>query len=252
MKIRLKILSGFVILSLMLLIAGLISINEVTRIGKSVQILVDENFKSIDAANNMIEALEVSNSGIILQEIGQTAQSYSIITKADSNFRQALQQSKKSVYYKEEKVFIDSIEIQYNRLLEKWFKNPTSNKKLSVEQVITRLNVDLSTIKTSIRSIQSINQQALFKTASTIEGKARRAAMPGIVAVISAVLFTLIFNFFINYYFITPILRITKGVENTLKYDTKFTVEVETNDELGDLKNAIQKYIAQHQNQSKF
>jgi len=233
----------------MLLIAGLISINEVTRIGASVQSLVNENFNSINAANTMIEALEVANSGVILQVVGQKAHSGILVHKADSNFRLALLQARKSAFYADEKQYVDSVELNYTRFYEKWILSPNYSK-LSVEQIITKLNIDLLTIKNAIRGIQQVNQQALFKTASTIEGKARRAAMPGIVAVISAVLFTLIFNFFINYYFISPILRITRGVENTLKYNTSFAVEVETNDELGDLKNAIQKYIAQHQRQT--
>jgi HAMP domain-containing protein len=248
MKIRLKILSGFIILSLMLLIAGLISINEVTRIGKSVQKLVNENFSSIDAANKMTEALEATNSGIILQIIGQK-QSNLVILHADSNFRSALSQAKNTAFYKDEKTYTDSVDIQYNRLYNKWINKPFNTK--DIEVLITDLNRDLTLIKISIRHIQHINEQALVKTAATIEEKAHRAAMPGKVAIISAVLFTLIFNFFINFYFISPIIRITKGVENTLKYNTNFTVDVNTNDEIGELKNAIQKYIAQNQHPNK-
>ena len=58
MKIRLKILLGFIILAVMLIVAGVFSIHELTDIGASVQHLLDDNYQSINAAKIMIEGLE--------------------------------------------------------------------------------------------------------------------------------------------------------------------------------------------------
>ena len=58
MGLRTKILSGFLILPMMLVVAGIWSIYELTRVGTSVQRLLVENCKSINAGNMIIEALE--------------------------------------------------------------------------------------------------------------------------------------------------------------------------------------------------
>ena len=58
MGLRAKILSGFLILTTMLFMARIWSIYELTRVGTSVQRLLDENYKSINPAKMMIEALE--------------------------------------------------------------------------------------------------------------------------------------------------------------------------------------------------
>ena len=58
MGLRTKILSGFLILTMMLVVAGIWSIYELTRVGTSVQRLLDDNYKSINAGKMMIEALE--------------------------------------------------------------------------------------------------------------------------------------------------------------------------------------------------
>ena len=58
MGLRLKILSGFLILVVMLIIAGIWSIYELRTVGSSVQKLLDENYRSINAAKRMILALE--------------------------------------------------------------------------------------------------------------------------------------------------------------------------------------------------
>jgi len=69
MGLRTKILSEFLILTTMLLIARIWSIYELTRVGTSVQRLLDDNYKSINAANMMIEALERKDSAVLLSSI---------------------------------------------------------------------------------------------------------------------------------------------------------------------------------------
>ena len=58
MKLRMKILSGFLILVVMLAVAGIFSIYELMSIRSSVQSLLDDNYESVVAARKMIEALE--------------------------------------------------------------------------------------------------------------------------------------------------------------------------------------------------
>ncbi len=63
--------------------------------------------------------------------------------------------------------------------------------------------------------------------------------MPGIVAVLSALIFTLIFNFLVNYYFVGPILKITDGIRRFKENRTPVDVSVETQNELLFLSNEI-------------
>jgi NtrC-family two-component system sensor histidine kinase KinB len=71
MGIRAKILTGFLILAALLLVAGAWSIYELRHIGISVQKILDENYKSIDAAKVMTEALERQDSAILLLLLGK-------------------------------------------------------------------------------------------------------------------------------------------------------------------------------------
>ncbi|HOY72986.1 MAG TPA: MCP four helix bundle domain-containing protein [Tenuifilaceae bacterium] len=64
MSIRLKILSGFIILASLLIISGLISIYELTKLGNSVNKLLRDNYLSIDYARQMSHSLEKQNSAI--------------------------------------------------------------------------------------------------------------------------------------------------------------------------------------------
>ncbi|HID39918.1 MAG TPA: PAS domain-containing sensor histidine kinase, partial [Calditrichaeota bacterium] len=86
MGLRGKILSGFIILSLMLLIAGMWSINELKSIGSSVQSILDENYQSIYAAKLMKEALEREDSAVLLLMLGKWEEGRHILRAADSLF----------------------------------------------------------------------------------------------------------------------------------------------------------------------
>ena len=74
MGLRTKMLSGFLILTMMLLVAGVWSVYELTTIGSSVQKLLNDNYKSINAGKMMIEALEREDSAVLLLFSGKWQQ----------------------------------------------------------------------------------------------------------------------------------------------------------------------------------
>ena len=69
MGLREKILSGFLLLTMMLVVAGVWSIHELTAVGTSVQSILNDNYKSINAGKMMIEALEREDSAVLLSSI---------------------------------------------------------------------------------------------------------------------------------------------------------------------------------------
>ncbi len=90
MKLRLKILSGFSILAIILLISAGWSISELGKMGHSVQKILDENYRSINAAKEMIEALEREDSAILTLLLGIKEEGKNILFKADSVFNRNL------------------------------------------------------------------------------------------------------------------------------------------------------------------
>lgn len=77
---------GFLILALMLAVAGAVSIYELKTVGALVQALLDDNYRSITTAKKMTEALERQDSGILLLLSGKWKQGRETITTADNNF----------------------------------------------------------------------------------------------------------------------------------------------------------------------
>jgi methyl-accepting chemotaxis protein len=85
----------------------------------------------------------------------------------------------------------------------------------------------------------TLNDNAMYQTASTLKNRAHRAVMPGIVAILTALVFTIIFNFFVNLYIVNPILSIIKAIKNFLKSGEPIKLGIVTSDELQELAASI-------------
>ena len=245
MNLRAKILSGFLILSIMLFTAGALSIRELNKIGHSVQALLDENYKSIDASKIMIEALEREDSGILLLMSGDWDNGRSTIKEADQDFQKAFAVAENNITIPGEKEHIETIKAAY-----------VSYKKLWVRPIVDTLREDnlqwyygnvhpaFLKAKVAVNRLMTLNDKTMYQTASALQNRAGRATMPGIVAIVSALVFTIIFNFFINLYVILPIKRFTVGIQDYIKSGDQTGLSVDSSDEISDLAKAIRDFIA--------
>ncbi len=89
--------------------------------------------------------------------------------------------------------------------------------------------------KLAVQNLMTLNDTTMYQTASELETRARRATMPGIIAIVSAFIFSVIFTYFINLFVVTPIIRITQDIQKNLDSGIPFEVQVETEDELAKL-----------------
>jgi hypothetical protein len=91
----------------------------------------------------------------------------------------------------------------------------------------------------SVKELQEINREAISQNSRRLEGDFYRIVMPLIIAMSVGLFLVLIFNYFINLYFITPILAIIKGIKSYLGQKTPYDVKIETKDEINELNHEI-------------
>jgi HAMP domain-containing protein len=232
-----KILSGFLILVVMLAVAGVYSIYELTSISASVQNLLDDNYKSIDAAKGMIEALEREDSGLLLVISGEDLKGNEMLQRADSAFLAALEAANKHLTVQDETRVIGEIERTYESYKTLW--SDAGKSDYDMEWYFEYGHTAFLSVKAPLNELIALNDATMYGTASNLKNRIHRIIMPGIVAVVSALVFALVFNFFINHYFISPLISITKAVQKSLRTRNFANIEIETNDELKDLASAV-------------
>lgn len=240
MKLRSKILSGFLILSFMLLLAGIWSVHQLRALGASAQRMLDENYKSINAAEAMIEALERQDSAILLLILGRWEEGRSIIEAADRAFEQGLEIAEGNITLPDEQGYIEATRSNYLSYKNIWMRPIVGTvKERNLAWYTDEVHPAFLVVKSSVNKLLEINDVAMYEMSSDLKDKASRAVMPGVVAVISALAFSLLFSYFVNYYMVGPIIRITRGVHDFLKTGKPFDVKVESRDEIARLVTAI-------------
>ena len=240
MKIRTKILLGFLILAVMLAVAGAYSIYELTSISTSVQKLLDDNYRSINAAKQMIEALEREDSGILLLLSGKWKEGRATILDAHRNFEKAFDAASHNVTIPGEKNIIDKINAQYQTYRNNWDRPIVgTDYEGNLNWYFEKVHREFTQVKLAVENLMTLNDDAIYQTASTLKNRAHRAVMPGIVAILSALVFTIIFNFFVNLYVVNPILSIIKAIQNFLKSGEPIKLGIDTRDELHELAASV-------------
>lgn len=246
MGLRIKILAGFLILTMMLAVAGIWSIYELTTVGTSVQRLFDDNYKSINAGKMMIEALEREDSAVFLLLSGKWKQGRSIIESADEQFQEGFTIAHNNVTIPGEPAYVDEIEARYKAYKELWVKPIVdTSKEGNLDWYFQKVHQAFQDVKRSVEKLVALNHQTMYQTASDLKNRTHRAIMPGIVAILAALIFTVIFNFLINYYVVSPIISTTKGIQRFMETGELPGIQVETEDELFHLVSSIQRLVAE-------
>lgn len=240
MKIRTKILLGFLILALMLAVAGAYSIYELTTISTSVQKLLDDNYRSINAAKQMIEALEREDSGVLLLLLGKWKEGRSTVVDAHKNFGNAFDIAGNNLTIPGEKGYIDKINAKYKEYRDNWDRPIVGTEyEGNLNWYFEKVHRDFTQVKTAVEDLMTINANTMYETASILKNRAHQAIMPGIVAVSAALVFVVIFNFFVNLYIVNPIISMIKSIENFLQTGEPTKLSIDTRDELHDLAASI-------------
>lgn len=243
MSVRLKIITGFIILASLLVISGLISIYELTKLGNSINKLLENNYKSIDYAKQMSLNIELQKKALLLTIEQDTKNANLIYKESSNNFEELVRKSSNNLTQPGEVQLIDSISILYTNYkdIATAFinsKNPTLNKYLNT------LQPQLFNIQHYVELLITTNQQSLQQVADIIKRSPFRSILPGLIVIISSVMFSIIFNYMISYYIIKPIIKMTESINNYIKYKRPFEVNVETKDEVFRLREAIKSLIS--------
>jgi len=245
MKLRFKVLSGFIVLALMLSVAGVWSIIEIRSLSTVVQDLLDENYTSIAASKSMIEALEREDSGVLLLLSGKWEDGRRIINSADSVFLAGFAIASNNITIPDEATYIAAIDSKYAAYKEIW-KRPIvdTDREGNLDWYFDSAHGAFLDVKLAVNELMTLNDQVMFETGSSFRAKANRAIMPGIVAILAALVFSLMFSYFVNLFVIRPITRITNRITQFVSKGRAFDLRLGTRDELAQLTDSIRTLVA--------
>jgi methyl-accepting chemotaxis protein len=108
-----------------------------------------------------------------------------------------------------------------------------------MELYFNEAHVKFLNVKESVETLLVASENTLYGTATSLKNLANRATMPGIIAILASLVFTLLFSYFVFLYFISPINKINKAVRNFKKTGGAINIKVNSNDEIGELADSV-------------
>ncbi len=249
-KLKVKIFSSFMLLVLMLLIAGAMSIWELNKMNNLYNNVIDHNYLSIEHALNVTHALEREDSGILMLFLGNRDEGVRVINSADSTIALSMIEIKNNATELGEEALIENIEDQYkiySKLLDSLVTNNVGNDRAVYEV----LHNQFTKTKKAVSNLMELNQSNMYSKANEMHHKLYQTMMPGIVSIILAIIFALLLNFYISHYFVNPLNKIITATQNYIPPASNLQVDIKSEDELKTLQLEINSLIRRIQSHTK-
>jgi len=239
MRVKYKLLSGFFLINAILVVAGVMSISNLVQIRDATINIIDDNYNSLHQFNTMLKSIDKENNAILMLTLGQWKSGREILSKADSSFNKSYQVALKN---SSDNKVIQNIGVKYSNYKNIWELPIVSTKKeRNIDWYFTTVIPAYENIKGVIEQAIAYSEQKLHNEAKQLVNKYHQSLMPGIIAIISAIILSFMMYFFTTRFFSKPIEDILKGVKDYNQTGKSFSLEINTNDEIKELVNEIKK-----------
>ncbi len=254
MGIRKKISLGFVVIGAILLLSSLIAIYELISMRRSVSSLITDNIASINTSRMLLEVTDEYNFEL-LRGMGADSSATIPDLEHDMRFADYLSQVKDKFTTGAERQMADTVLYAYTAYMHIMNDAPyiwQGSYQGRRTWYFDKLYPVYMKLRHYIQMLTEVSQQALAENSQNLSDSFYRSIMPGVVAVAIGIVLVFLFNYFLNFYFISPILAISKGISSYLQYRKSYNVNIDNDDELKDLNANVKELIDTNKNLTKF
>ncbi|MDR1554354.1 MAG: MCP four helix bundle domain-containing protein [Prevotellaceae bacterium] len=241
MSIRKKIFLGCTVVAFILLLAGVTIVFEMQRIRSSVSLVVAENVKSMNAAHDMQQLFYRQN--MILLDYA-SIRNDSVFNIHVSGYKAAYAEARNSVTIEGEQQVLDSLNIyysEYSAIAEYIIKMAKTDRKNLYLQYCNELYEKYDKVSTFIDKLFLLNEKAVKSNSLLMNDNYYRMIMPAIIAILACIVLIFLLNYFIYIYFISPMVKIVKGINAFNETRVPYNTAVDTKDEISALNNEIKR-----------
>ena len=239
MTLKKKILIGYgIAFTVMGLVIAWAVLNLVS-LGQASDAILRENYRSILAAENMIDALERQDSGVLLMFLGDPKTGEAQFRENEARFLEWLARAKDNITVPGEGKLIQDIEAgyaHYRRQFSAWTDvkiikgSPAPGLHRFYSEAVYPPFVR---VRQDCRQLRHLNEAAMYKASERAESVASRAIWSTVLFAGVALIIALSFSLFLSGRIARPLLHFMEAARKITSGDYAVRVPVETRDELG-------------------
>jgi len=239
--LRQKLSLGFGGLLLITIMIGIQSIVHLTQLGPAIDVILRENYRSVIACQDMKEALERMDSGMLFIFLGEKQKGTELIQKNEAVFEKALEAGLNNITLPgegEKVAHLQELFKQYKASLDevRGMKGSIDHQR---EAYFSKQLPLFLQIKETADEILHVNQ----KNMSDANDRARRGAASArkqmYVLLFAGMIVAVGFVFFTGRWILRPINRLIRSAEDIKRGNLELVVQSDSRDEIGQLSEAF-------------
>lgn len=240
MGIKGKALLGCIVVGVVLFISSIISMFEFGSMNDYVTQVIADNIRSIDASRELLSTAEKHNLSLLYGISGDYSD---IESESDAGIVSTFSDLRNTFTNKAEKVAADSVLYAYAAYMQVVREAPAvweSGAFARRDWYFNRLQPIYLKLRDYIQTLNYVSQDALIENSKSLQDNFYRSMMPPMVSFLLGLLLVMLFNYFLNYYIINPLLKVTKGIKGYRMFNKPYNVNLDNEgDELSDLNEAV-------------
>jgi NtrC-family two-component system sensor histidine kinase KinB len=237
--LRKKIFIGYGITLALMIVVLIWALVNLLDLGKASNAILEENYKSILAAENMVYAIERQDSAILLLFLGYEDQAWKQFRDNESEFFLWLSRAKDNITVEGEEQIVKTIQDGYNKYLnhiselKPVYKSHLQKTTTYHETILPSFN----TVRTACIHLREINQETMFKASERARHMAKRAIWSMMIIGGAAIIIGLGFSVILSNLLVRPVRQMKEATQKISEgnYDIDFSIS--STDELGGLAN---------------
>jgi hypothetical protein len=238
MGIRKKVSLGFLCLGLLLVGAGVVSFFELNRVGKRTQQILESSNSNMATSRQLLDGAEMQHLSLLNGYCQQALGYDSLYLAGRKMLSDALDRT-----HKDGQEGLDAVELAFDNYDQMTLNLFSEGANYQSDWLLTTYWDAYVELTTAIKEFMSSSEQTLGIRAGRIEQAAYRAITPSLVTTGVVLLLLFVLLYFIDFYYMGPVIRLNKGVAGWLKFRAPFNVTIEGRDETLELKNNIEQLI---------
>jgi NtrC-family two-component system sensor histidine kinase KinB len=249
MTLKKKILIGYGVAFLLMGLAVAWAVANLVSLGKATDAILRENYRSIIAAENMVDALERQDSGILLMFLGETERGIGQFRESEAVFLEWLARAKDNITIEGEAECVRSIEADYAAYRRQFSAltdlRDAASPPLRPPYYHGAVYPLFAKVREACIGLRKLNEETMYAASVRAGNVANRAIWSTAVVAATTLIVALMFSLVLAERIVRPIRRFVDASRKISSGDYAVQVPVETGDELGRLAGEFNQMVTQ-------
>ena len=244
--IRQKMAVGFGGLLAIVIVVGLLTMSRIKELGYAIDVILKENYLSVVACQNMTEALERIDSGILFTLVGNDKEGVALINENTVKFRAALKTELGNITLPREGEKANEIE----KLFGEYTKSIPLVTNISLpfqernEAYFSTLLPVFQEMKSLAHEILIMNQRSMSDANNKARALAASTYRQMLIAIIASAVVAVLFGYLTHRWVLRPINRLIESTGEIRRGNLDVVIESGSQDEIGKLSESFNEMTA--------